>query len=346
MFSPVSLTARYIFTRQFAALLKGKLQLAAALENLSSEMPKGKFRVILQSVLKDVAAGRDMADSMMEYPKVFGPIYVSVVRSGLRSGRIDEALEQLSSYLEQMDAFSRKVRTALTYPIFVLGAFILVFHMMIFSILPRFEKMYSGMGRELPTLTQALLDLGDAYAENLLILGVIAAFMVAMIAFWLSNESGKYVWDVIKLRLPLLGQVVRLSAMARLLRTVGMQLRHRIPAVEALPMGAEAAANRHIAAAREAADNIERGASFAEAFRRDPVFGDVVVRMIASGEQAGTLDVLMVAAADYFDTLLMQRVNAVTSMINPVLTALVGLGIAGMLIAAFLPVFELSGNVN
>jgi type IV pilus assembly protein PilC len=124
-------------------------------------------------------------------------------------------------------------------------------------------------------------------------------------------------------------------------------MRHRIPAVEALRMGAEAAANRRIAdAAREAADNIERGKSFAEAFRQDPIFGDVVVRMIASGEQAGTLDVLMVAAADYFDTLLMQRVNAVTSMINPILTALVGLGIAGMLIAAFLPVFELSGKVN
>ncbi len=347
MFSPVSLTARFIFTRQFAALLKGKLQLAAALENLSAEMPNGKFRVILQSVLKDVSAGRDMAESMKEHPKVFGPIYVSVVRSGLRSGKIDEAMDQLSSYLEQMDAFSRKVRTALTYPIFVLGAFILVFHMMIFSILPRFEKVYTGMGRELPTLTQALLDMGDAYAENLLILGVLGAFIVALITFWLSNESGKYVWDVIKLRLPLLGQVVRLAAMARLLRTVGMQLRHRIPAVEALRMGAEAAANRRIAdAAHEAADNIERGTSFAEAFRRDPIFGDVVVRMIASGEQAGTLDVLMVAAADYFDTLLMQRVNAVTSMINPVLTALVGLGIAGMLIAAFLPVFELSGKVN
>ena len=154
-------------------------------------------------------------------------------------------------------------------------------------------------------------------------------------------------WDVIKLRLPLLSQVVRLSAMARLLRIVGMQLRHRIPAVKASRVGAEVAANRRIAdAALEAADNIERATSFAEAFRRDPKFGNVVVRMIASGEQAGTLDVLMVAAADYFDTLLMQRVSAVTSMINPVLTALVELGIASMLIAAFLSVFEVSGEGN
>lgn len=347
MFSPVSLTATYIFTRQFAALLKGRLQLAVALENLSAEMPKGKFRVILQAVLKDVSAGRDMADAMKEYPKVFGPIYIGVVRSGLRSGKIAEALEQLSSYLEQMDAFARKVRAALTYPIFVLGAFLLVFHMMIFSILPRFEKMYSGMGRELPTLTQTLLDLGDAYAENLLILGVGLGAIIALIVFWHSNESGKYVWDAVKLRLPFVGQVFRLAAMARLLRTVGMQLKHRIPAVEALRMGAEAASNRHIAAAAlEAADNVERGSSFAQAFRQQPLFGDVVVRMVASGEQAGTLDQLMVAAADYFDTLLMQRINTVTAMINPILTAFVGLGIAGMLIAAFLPVFELSGKVN
>jgi len=249
--------------------------------------------------------------------------------------------------LVKMDAFVRKVRAALRYPIFVLGALILVFQMMIFLILPRFEKMYLGIVPEPPTLTQALLDMGEAYAENLMIFGVLGAFMIALLTFWLSNESGKYVWDVIKLRWPLLGQVVRLAAMARLLRTVGMQLRHRIPAVEALPMGAEAAANRRTAdAAREAADNIERGTSFAEALRRDPIFGEAIVRMIASGEQAGTLDVLMVAAADYFDTLLMQRVNTVTFMVNPVLTALVGLGIAGILIAAFLPVFELSGKVN
>ncbi len=207
--------------------------------------------------------------------------------------------------------------------------------------------MYLGMVRERLTLTQALLDMDDAYAENLMILGVLGALIIALITFWLSNESGKYVWDVIDLRLPLLGKVVRMAAMARLLRTVGMQLRHRIPAIEALRMGAEAAANRRIAdAAREAADNIERGTYFAEPFRRDPIFGDAIVRIIASGKQAGTLDVLMVAAADYFDTLLMQRVNTVTSMINPMLTALVGLGIAGMLIATFLPVFELSGKVN
>jgi len=347
MFAQVSLAARYIFTRQLAALLNGRLQLSVAIDNLASEMPRGKFRTVLDRVSRDVSDGRDFAEALGDHPKVFGPVYVGVVRSGLRSGRIGEAMEQLSAYLEQLDAFSRRARTALTYPIFVVGAFLVVFHMMTFVILPRFAQMYRGMGRELPAATQFLIDLGEAYAENLILLGLGLALLVGMVTIWLSNESGKILWDAFKLKLPLIGLVVRHASMARFLRSVGMQLRHGIPAVEALRIGASAVANRQVSAAiREAADRIERGDSFAESFRSDPLFGDVVVRMIASGERAGTLDGLMISAAEYFDTLLMQRINALTALINPLLTAMVGLGVAGMLIAAFLPVFELSGNVR
>lgn len=347
MFSSVSLAARYLFTRQLAALLTGRLQLSVAMDNLTAEMPRGRFKTVLGNVASDISRGRDLADALADHPKVFGPVYVGVVRSGLRSGRIAEAMEQLSSYLEQLDAFSRRARTALTYPAFVIAAFLIVFHMMIFMILPRFAQMYRGMGRELPGPTQALLDVGDIYASNLLLIGLSCALAVGLIVIWMSNESGKVLWDAAKLRLPLIGGIVRHAAMARFLRSVGMQLQHGIPAVEALRIGSAAVANRQLAAAvNDAATRIERGASFGEAFKHDPVFGDVVVRMIASGERAGTLDQLMVAAADYFDTLLMQRINALTAMINPILTAAVGLGTAGMLIAAFLPVFELSGNVR
>lgn len=347
MFARVPISTQFIFTRQLAALLQGRLQLAVALGNLAAEMPKGRFRNVLNAVVTDVSNGRDMADAMSDHPQVFGPIYVGVVRSGLRSGRISEALGQLTIYLEQMDAFSRKVRAALTYPLFVLGAFLLVFHMMIFMILPRFEKMYAGMGRELPGMTQALVNLGHAYGANALTLGVIVGGLGAAAFIWLSSDAGKITWDALKLKLPMIGVVVRLAALARLMRTCGMQLRHRVPAVEALRMGADAASNRQIAAAtREVANAVERGDSFAGAFRKERIFGDVVTQMVAAGEHAGTLDQLMVAAADYFDTLLIQRINALTAMINPLLTAAVGLGIAGMLVAAFLPVFELSGKVN
>lgn len=347
MFGHVSLPARFIFTRQFAALLAGRLQLSIALENLAGEMPAGRFKTVLSRVANDVANGRDLADALDDHPKVFGPVYVGVVRSGLRSGRIAEALDQLSKYLEQLDAFSRKAKTALAYPGFVLAAFLLVFHMMIFMILPRFAQMYKGMGRELPGPTQFLLDLGDGYAESLLTLATGVVVAATLIIIWLSSPAGKLAMDAFKLRLPLIGLVVRHAAMARFLRSVGMQLQHGIPAIEALKIGGDAVSNTRISMAiRDVAQRIEWGESFGQAFSHDPVFGDVVVRMIASGERAGTLDQLMISAADYFDTLLMQRINALTAMINPILTAAVGLGIAGMLIAAFLPVFELSGQVG
>ena len=346
MLRSIPISAQFIFTRQLAALLAGRLQLATALANLATEMPKGKFRNILEAVVRDVTNGRDLADAMNEYPAAFNQVYVGVVRSGMRSGKIAEALEQLSTYLEQMDAFGRKVRAALTYPLFVVGAFLIVFHMMIFMILPRFEKMYQGMGRELPAPTQMLLDIGAAYGANMMLIVILLGGMAALVVFWLSSEAGKIVWDATKLRLPLIGYVVRHAALARFLRSVGMQLRHGIPAVEALKIGAAAVSNRQLeAAVLYVTEKVERGASIGGAFREAEHFGDIVAQMVTSGEQAGTLDQLMISAADYFETLLMQRIQALTAMINPILTALVGLGIAGMLIAAFLPVFELSGNV-
>lgn len=346
MFNSVSLSARYIFTRQLSALLSGRLQLAVAIANLKSDMPKGKFRNALDQVAQDVSHGRDLADAMAEHPKVFGPVYVGVVRSGMRSGRIDEALLQLSNYLEQVDASSRKVKSALTYPMFVLGAFLLVFHMMLFMILPRFQQMYASMGRELPAPTQFLLDIGAAYGGNMIPLALTVTATIGLAMIWRSSQSGRIVWDAVKLRLPLIGFVLRYTSLARFLRSVGMQLRHGIPAVEALRIGVTAVSNRHLeAAVTKAADRIEHGASFGQAFSDNASFGDVISQMVASGEQAGTLDILMISAAEYFDTLTMQRVQALTSMINPILTAAVGLGIAGMLIAAFLPVFEMSGGV-
>lgn len=346
MLGGVWLSSLYIFTRQFAAMINGRLHLVVALANLGRELPRGRFRDVLEDVTDAVRSGSDMADAMADHPKVFGKLYVSVVRSGLNSGRLADALQQLSNYLEQKDTVAKKVRTALTYPAFVTLVFIGVFHMMTFLILPRFGQMFETLGRDLPEPTQIMMALGDAYIANWpLLLAAVTSAALAVIV-WISTESGRLLWDEWKLRIPLAGEVWRLAAVSRFCRTFGLQLRYRIPAVEALRTSADAAANTHLyEIIHDVADRVEGGTSLARAFRGEPEFGDVVVQMIATGEEAGTLDELLISASEYFDTILLQRLNGVTSMINPLLTAVVGVGIAGMMIAAFLPVFELSGNV-
>lgn len=346
MLGAVKLSSLYIFTRQFSAMISGRLHLVVALANLARELPRGKLRDVLEDVTHDVRAGVDMADAMSDHPKVFGRLYVSVVRSGLNSGRLADALQQLSNYLEQKDTVAKKVRAALTYPIFVTGVFIIVFHMMTFVILPRFGKMFSTLGRELPAPTQLMMDLGDTYIANWPLLVIAGVLLVVLLISWIATESGRMLWDEWKLTIPLMGVVWRLSAFSRFCRTFGVQLRYGIPAVEALRTSADAAANSYISdAIHEIAEQVEAGSSLAQAFRGEDIFGDVVVQMIATGEEAGTLDELLLSASEYFDTILLQRLTGITTMLNPLLTAVVGIGIAGMMVAAFLPVFELSGNV-
>lgn len=346
MLSAVKLSSLYIFTRQFSAMISGRLHLVVALANLARELPRGKLRDVLDDVTEDVRSGVDMADAMSSHPKVFGRLYVSIVRSGLNSGQLADALQQLSQYLEQKDTVSKKVRSALTYPVFVTAVFIIVFHMMTFVILPRFGKMFETLGRDLPAPTQLMMDLGDAYISNWLLLAIFIGGGLLMLITGLSTEDGKRLWDEWKLKLPLFGEIWRLTAFARFSRTFGMQLRYGIPAIEALRTSADAASNTYLSdSVHDIATRVEQGSSLKDAFRGEDVFGDVVVQMIATGEEAGTLDELLISVSEYFETILLQRLNGVTSMINPLLTAFVGLGIAGMMVAAFLPVFELSGNV-
>ena len=346
MFSAVRTSSLYIFTRQFSAMIGGRLHLVVALANLARELPRGKLRDVLERVTEDVRAGVDMADSMSSYPKVFSSLYVSIVRSGLNSGQLADALQQLSNYLEQTDTVSKKVRSAMTYPVFVTLVFVVVFHMMTFLILPRFGKMFETLGKDLPGPTQFMMDLGDAYIDNWVLLAIFFGGGILMLVTWLATEDGKRLWDEWKLKIPLLGEVWRLTAFARFSRTFGMQLRYGIPAIEALRTSADAASNTYLSdSVHDIATRVEQGSSLKDAFRGEEVFGDVVVQMIATGEEAGTLDELLISASEYFETILLQRLNSITSMINPLLTAVVGMGIAAMMVAAFLPVFELSGNV-
>lgn len=346
MFGTVSASSLYILTRQFSAMISGRLNLVVALANLVKQTPKGQLQEVLQDVTEDVRAGADLADALAEHPKIFSRLYVSVVRSGLTSGRLADALSQLSNYMEQRDTVTRNVRTAMTYPIFVTIVFIGVFHMMTFVILPRFASIFGTLNKDLPAPTQFMMDLGDAYIANWPFIAAALAIALVSLFVWISSNEGRTLLDEWKLRVPKFGTIWRLASYARFCRTFGVQLRYYIPAVEALRHSAEASGNAFLeTSVHGIADRVENGSTLVDAFEGAETFGDVVVQMIATGEQAGTLDELMISAADYFDTMLIQELRSITSMINPLLTAVVGIAIAGMMIAAFLPVFELSGSV-
>lgn len=333
-----------IFAKQFASMVGSSLQLVTVLDNLARETPNRRLRLAIAEVAREVTTGTDLADAFERFPRLFSGVFVSLVRSGLEVGRLAGALGNIVDYLERIEQVNRRVAAAAVYPIFVLLTFVGVSGGMIFFILPQYETIFRGFGKELPGPTQVLVDVGSLLRANGIVLGETALLLVLISILVVSTPAGRLAWDHLKLHLPVLGPVWRLAALARFSRTLAVQASNHVSVVRALRLAAAASGNAYLESlARGIAEDIELGASVTHAFKNREIFAGIVLQMIAAGEEAGRLDELLLSAANYFDSLLIQRIDTVTGLINPMLTAIVGLSTAGMMVASFLPVFELPG---
>jgi type II secretory pathway component PulF len=333
-----------VFTRQFTAMVRSNLQLVHALESLARETPRRRLRLALTDVLAKVRAGRDFDRALADHPKIFNPTYVGVVRAGMQSGQLGEALQQVSEYLTSLDRVMTKIRGAMMYPLLLLVSFMGTFHMMVFGILPRFETLFGQYGHALPAPTQFVLAIGHVYAA---IWPELLASTVAVIlgfGWWIATPNGRLTYDRLKLQIPIVGPLWRLAALARFAHTLGIQVQNSVTLLESIRVAAPACNNKHVEVSlRTIATDIERGEGITQAFVKQDLFRGVVQQMISAGEKSGELTEPLKSAATYFESLWIQRLDAVVGLINPALTAIMGLLIAGMLVAAFLPVFEVSG---
>jgi type II secretory pathway component PulF len=333
-----------IFTKQFSAMVRSNLPLVQALESLACDSPKRSFRIVLQDVLAQVKCGRDFDRALGDYPGTFNGTYIGVVRAGMQSGQLGAALLQISDYLDNHDKVLKKVRASLIYPAMLFASFLVVFHVMIFGILPRFRDLFAEYGKPLPLPTQIVLRIGDAYGANWpFMFGGIVLGGMALFA-WLRTPGGRLTFDRLKLRLPVFGDLMRLSAMARFARTLAIQVQNSVSLIESIRVAAPANDNKYIESCLyRVADSIENGEGITQAFQREQLFRGVVQQMISAGEQSGDLASPLGSVSDYFESLWVQKLEAVIATVNPLLTATMGLLISGMLIAAFLPVFDVSG---
>lgn len=343
----VPLSSLLIFTNQFAAMIESQLPLVAVLDNLSMETPHRRLQGALSNVVEDVQHGQELGDALAQHPDVFDQIYVNVVRAGMGSGRLDESLNQLSVYLDKADVVSKKLRGAMFYPLMVLFIALAAFNAVVFFILPKFEKMFASMNKDLPQITQFMIDVGEVWRANWYLFAGLLVFVVVLVGVWLATPEGRYLWDEKKLQLPVVGRLWRMGALTKFLRTLAVQMRNEVPLLTALELAAPSSGNRYIEdLVLGIADDIERGVGIAQAFRNYEVFGGVVLQMISSGEESGDLDRLLMSAAEYFDRLLDDQIQRTTALINPVLTVTVGIFMAGMVIGVFLPVFNMGKGIH
>ena len=342
MSSSKDLANLLIFTNQFASMMQSQLQLVDVLDNLAKETPGKALREAVEEISADVRRGVDFGDTLANYPKLFGEIFINVVKAGMEAGRLADSLTQISIYLTKTENINRKLKGALSYPLFMGVTFFLVFNAMVFFILPRFSVLFTQMKKELPAPTQLLLDIGEFWKDNwyLIVGGILLSFAAAII--WVSTREGRLLWDEYKMRLPIVGNLWRMAALARFLRTFAVQINNEVSLLKALRLAASSSGNTYIEdAILVIADEVERGISVSQAFREYNVFSGIVLQMISAGEEAGNLSDLLLSAADYFERLLETQTETVTGLINPIMTITIGLLIAGMMVAVFLPVFSM-----
>lgn len=336
-----------IFARQFASMVASSLQLVSVLEDLARETPHRKLRTAVRDVAHQVSMGGDLSDAMERHPKLFNGVFVGLVRSGMETGQLAGALNHVAEYMDRVEGVSRRVTAASAYPAFILMAFLGAASAMMFFILPQYETIFATSGKPLPGPTRLLLDIGATIKSAEGALGILAAVAAVPTLAAFATRGGRAAWDRVKLRVPILGPVWRLAALARFSRTLAIQVGNQVPVVRAMQLAGAASGNRYVERlVRTIAQDIELGTSVTAAFRAQSLFAGIVLQMVAAGEEAGRLDELLLSAAAYFDTLLVQRIDTLTSLINPLMTAVLGLSIAGMMVASFLPVFDMPGAMG
>jgi type IV pilus assembly protein PilC len=336
-----------IFNQEFATLIKAGLPIVQSLEILQKRTEKEGFHAALTSILHEIRSGAALSDAMANHPAYFPPLYTATVRAGEKSGSLVEVIIRFIAYQKKMLAIKRKLISALAYPAFLvmtLGAVLLLFFL---YIIPNFTQMYGDQGGKLPFLTTLLVSFTDvltSYAP-FIFSGIIAAGFG--IYFWQRTASGKAALDGLVLRIPLVRTLVTQYVLAQLTRTLSAVLRGGIPLVEALSTTAGVIANSVIARRlTESRQQVIEGVSLAGAFERTRIAPDMTVRMIEVGESSGDLPQMLDDVAEFYDQEVENRLALLTTMIEPVLMLTMGIIIAVIVVALYLPIFEMGAHLK
>jgi type IV pilus assembly protein PilC len=335
------------FTRQFATMIGAGLPMVQCLEILALQMEAPALRKIVGEIKESVQSGTTLSEGLRKHKKVFDDLYVNMVEAGEVGGALDTILVRLANYREKADALARKVKGAMVYPIVVSIVAVGVTLAMLKYIVPTFAKMFSDLGAELPEPTQIVLGL-SAFINDyfwFIILGFVS--IITIIKLYGRTSSGRLNLDRIKLRIPAIGTLIRKSSVARFSRTLGTLISSGVSILDALDTTAKTAGNKVVHdAIKRATLSIAEGDTITGPLKDSGVFPPMVIQMISVGEKTGGLDEMLNKIADFYDEEVDAAVTALTSMIEPVVIVVMGAIIGGILIAMYLPMFDIIGKIS
>jgi type IV pilus assembly protein PilC len=336
-----------IFARQFSTMIDAGLPLVQCLEILYSQSDNSTFKRILKRVKEGVEGGATLADALREFPDTFDELFVNMIEAGEAGGILDTILNRLSGYLEKSAKLKAKIKGAMMYPIIVLGISAVVIGVILVFVIPVFEEMFAGFGKALPVPTQIVVILSDFAVNNihLIILGIIG-FVYGYRRFY-KTDFGNRLMDNIFLKLPVFGMLIRKVSVAKFTRTLSTMLGSGVSILDALEIVAKTAGNKTIeSAVYNVRSSIEEGSSMVEPLSESGVFPSMVVQMIGVGESTGALDSMLEKIANFYDDEVDQSVDNMTTMIEPLMIAFLGITIGGLVVAMYLPIFQMAGSLG
>lgn len=336
-----------IFSRQFATMINSGLSLIRALHILNEQTENKKLASIVNEVRLDVETGASLSQALSRHPKAFSRLYVAMVRAGETGGVLDRVLTQLADIIEKQVELKRKIKSAMTYPVAVLFLVLLIVTAMLIFVVPTFETLYADLGGTLPLPTRILLMVSRIVVKWAPVIIVVEVAGVVGFKKWIQSAGGRAQWDTFKLRVPIFGKLVHKTVLTRFSRTFAVLLRSGVPILEALEITSETVDNTVAARAiRATQDAVKRGESVASELERHAIFPPMVVQMLAVGEETGQVDTMLEKVADFYDQEIEATVDALTSLLEPLLIVVMGGAVGGMVIALYMPMFQIINLVK
>jgi type IV pilus assembly protein PilC len=336
----VPLGTLVFFTRQMATMFSAGLTIEKALNNLLYEESNKKFKKVVAQLLNDVKKGFSLSDAMERHPGVFTPLYIALVRSGEISGSLHGVLEELSDYLEFIQDTKRKILSAMSYPTFVVIVLAVLTVVLMAWVVPMFQSVYAKFNAELPIPTQILIRVSDVISANILYSLIGLVFLSCGLIIVSLTETGRKIFDRIKLNIPIIKNIIINSLMSKFCRTFGMLLGAGVPVVDSLNLVNRVMDNVHYkAAVREATGLIRDGFSIAASLKKTDAFPNTLISLAATGEETGDMDKMLAKAASFYDKQLEAVITRLTSLIEPMLIVLIAIVIGTIVIIIYLPVF-------
>ena len=339
-----------VFSRQLSTLLKAGLPLLRALEVIGRQEKNPYFKAVVEQLADNVRTGNKFSDGLSQHPKIFDKLYVNMAKAGEAGGVLDVVLDRLSTFQEKALKTTNKVKSAMVYPIVIMGVAVAIVAILMIFVVPQFQKIFTDMlkgNARMPALTQMIIDISDFMNENYILTGLIIVGVILFVKIFFKTKIGIRVWDTAALKLPKIGDLVMKSTVARFTRTFGTLLASGVPILEALTITRGTIKNSLISdALSRVHDRVRDGENLSTPLDQQNIFPTMVTSMVEVGEETGQLPEMLNRIADNYDDEVDNSVGAITSVIEPIMIVFLAVVVGTIVIALFLPIIQIIQNLT